>query len=430
MNKWTAIGISIAVSCFIGGNAVLLFSDKSIIPKTVYVDEYERATTGDFEEGLPKESLVAPLATSTVYLEGEDTIQDWLVKEGDVVSTGQELATLNTSMADEQRSIWETEKDSLERQITEIKSTISTLESERANADSTNSSTDNSSDNLVEGPDDNTLNLGINVDVGVDVYQDGVFAQAIAEAQQKLSEINQKLEVVDAQLAQEGTPAVLSPVEGVIAKIRDDNGSLAIDIYSAEKIIITYATDEQWQDMQMNDRVKIQADGMDDAIEGVILEISQVPANDSEFLSAYKELDPKEQTNPLAYYEMRIQPNQPIDTLPFGNNVNAEVIVNEAKEAVSIKSAWLYDRFENNAIAHVINEKGKAVKTPVSIAFDWKTQSVISEGLQPDSIVVNKPLINDYTYAPSVFFPMPLETPTWQSVKDAGWKFYLRHLIF
>lgn len=430
MNKWTAIGLAIAVSCFIGGNAVLLFSDKSIIPKTVYVDEYERLTTGDFEEGLPKESLVAPLETSTVYLKSEDTIQDWLVKEGDVVSAGQELATLNTSTADEQRTVWESERESLERQLTEVNSTISMLESERANADSTSSSTDNTSDNVTEDAEDRTVNVGINVDVGVDVHQDGAFAQAIAEAEQKLSEINQKLVVVDAQLSQEGSAAVMSPVDGVISKIRDDNGSLAIDIFSSEKIILTYATDEQWQDVQANDRVRLQADGMDTAIEGTVLEVSQVPANDSDFLSAYKVLDPEEQTNPLAYYEIRIQPSQPINTLPFGNNANAEVIVNYAKEAVSIDSAWLYDRFENNAVAYVINDRGHAVKTPVSIAFDWKTQSVISEGLQAGSVAVNQPLINDYNYAPRVFFPMPMDMPTWQSVKGAGWKFYLRHLIF
>jgi len=426
MNKWVTIGVSIAVSSFIGANAILLFSDKSVISKEIYVHDYERVTAGDFEDILPKESLVAPLSTSTVYVKNEDTIQEWLVKEGDTVSTGQELAFLNTSTADEQRAVWESEREALERQLTEINSTIGTLESERENADG--GSTGNASDNVSEDTEDKTLNVGINVDV--DVHQDAAFVQAIAQAEQELAEINQKLLVVEAQLSQQGAAAVLSPVEGVISKIRDENGRLAIDIYSTNKIIVTYATDEQWQDIQLNDRVRLQADGMDESIEGTVTEVSQVPANDSHFLAAYKALDTEEPTNPLAYYEIRIQPNAAIDNLPFGNKTNTMVIVNEANQAVTVKTAWLYDRFEDTANAHVINADGYAVKAPVSIAFDTKTSSILSEGLVPGSVVVNETRIDNYRYAPAIFFPMPMDIPSWQSVKDTGWKFYLRHFIF
>jgi len=425
MNKWVTIGVSIAISSFIGANAILLFSDKSVISKDVYVHEYERVTAGDFEETLPKESLVAPLSTSTVYVKNEDTIQEWLVKEGDTVSAGHELAMLNTTTADEQRAVWESEQEALEYQLTDVYATISTLESERANVDN---STGNTSDNVTEDADDKTLNVGINVDV--DVHQDAAYVQAIAQAEQELAEINQKLLVVEAQLSQQGAAAVVSPVEGVVSKIRDENGRLAIELYSTDKIIVTYATDEQWQDIEINDSVRLQADGLDESIEGTVSEISQVPANDSDFLKAYKALDPEKQTNPLAYYEIRIQPSEAIDTLPFGNKTNTMVIVNEANQAVSVKTAWLDDRFEDNASAHVINADGYAVKAPLSIAFDTDTKSILSEGLEPGAVVVNETRIDNYRYAPAIFFPMPMDTPSWQSVKDAGWKFYLRHLIF
>ncbi|MBW9234685.1 hypothetical protein JQK62_21025, partial [Leptospira santarosai] len=118
----------------------------------------------------------------------------------------------------------------------------------------------------------------VNVDVGVDVSQDGAFAQAIAEAEQKLSEVNQQLQVVDAQLAQEGAAAIISPVEGIVSTIRDKNDRLAIEIYSIDKIVVTYATDEQWQNVQADDRVRLQADGMDQSIEGTVTQVSQVPA--------------------------------------------------------------------------------------------------------------------------------------------------------
>ena len=424
MNKWLAIGISISVSAFIGANAILLFSDKSIISKDVYVHEYERLASGDFEEALPKESLVAPLDIATVYVESEDTIQDWLVKVGDVVNVGDELATLNTSTADEQREVWESEKEALQRQVTQINSTITTLKSERTAA--SNSSSGNVTDNVTENTDDQTVTVDVNVEV--EVPQDGAFAHAIAQAQQKLSEVNQQLQVVDAQLDQEGAAAIISPVEGVVSNILDKNGRLAIEIYSIDKIVVTYATDEQFQQVQVDDRVRLQADGIEQSIEGTVTEVSQVPATDSEFLIAYKALDPKNHKNPLAYYEVRIQPKEPISNLPFGNNTNAMILVNEAQKAVSVQSAWLHNRFDSSANVFVVNKDGHAVKTPVTIAFDLKTRSVINEGLKAGSVVVYEPQLIDYRYAPAIFFPMPMESPSWESAKSFGWKNYLKYL--
>lgn len=424
MNKWLAIGISISVSAFIGANAILLFSDKSIISKDVYVHEYERLASGNFEEALPKESLVAPLDIATVYVESEDTIQDWLVKVGDVVNVGDELATLNTSTADEQREVWESEKEALQRQVTQINSTITTLKSERTAA--SNSSSGNVTDNVTENTDDQTVTVDVNVEV--EVPQDGAFAHAIAQAQQKLSEVNQRLQVVDAQLDQEGAAAIISPVDGVVSNIQDKNGRLAVEIYSVDKIVVTYATDEQFQQVQVDDRVRLQADGIEQSIEGTVTEVSEVPATDSEFLSAYKSLDPKNHKNPLAYYEVRIQPKEPISNLPFGNNTNAMILVNEAQKAVSVQSAWLHNRFDSSANVFVVNKDGHAVKTPVTIAFDLKTRSVINEGLKTGSVVVHEPQLIDYRYAPAIFFPMPMESPSWESAKSFGWKNYLKYL--
>jgi HlyD family secretion protein len=434
MNKWLTIGLAVAISAFLGANAILLFSDKSVISKAVYVHEYERVAKGDFEELLPKESLVAPLSMDVIYVKNEDTIKSWLVKEGDVVTVGQELATLNTSTADEQRSMWESEREALDRQMTELNATISSLQSDRAIAASSNtsSSTGNTTDNVTEVTEEQTVNVDINVDVGVDVVvsQDGAFAQAIAQAEQKISDVNQQLVVVEAQLAQKGAAAVISPVDGIVSKIRDKNDRLAIEIYSKEKIILTYAIDEEWQDVQVNDRVRLQADGMDRSIEGKVVEISQVPARETEYLNTYKTLDSTDQPNPLAYYEIRIQAIEPIENLPFGNNTNAMIIVNEAQQAGSIKTAWLYDRLDESAVAHVINKDGYAVKVPVTIAFDWKTRSVISEGVQAGLVAVHEPQLTDYRYAPAIFLPMPIDSPSWKSAKAIGWRNYLKFFVF
>lgn len=431
LNKWLSIGLSITISAFLGANAILLFSDKSTITKTLYVHNFERVATGSYEEKYPKEALVAPAEISTVYVKDEDTVDGWLVQEGDVVQAGTELAHLNTTSADEQRSIWESEREAIERQITEINSTISSLQSDRSIAKDNNNSDTNQNDTVTGDNDEQSVEVDINVDVDVDVQQDGAFAQAISEAEQKLAEANRELQVVEAQLVQKGTTAIISPKEGIVSAIREDNGRLAVDIYSTQKVIVTYATDEQWQDIQANDRVRIQADGLDTSVEGIVLSVAQVPATDSTWLNAYKALDPEEQTNPLAYYEILVQPNEPIENLPFGINTNADILVNEASDAVSIKSEWLHDRFEEKATAHVLTSNGYAIQAPVTILFDLETRSILNSGMvAAGSIIVHEPNISDYQYAPAVFFPMPMDFPTLDSVKNTGWKFYLKHLIF
>lgn len=424
------IGLAIVISAFLWGNTILLFSDKSIIPKTVYVHEFERVAAGSYEEQLPKESLVAPSEISTIFVKDEDIVDGWLVKEGDAVKTGTELARLNTASADEQRMIWESEQEAIERQITDINRTISSLESDRSSARNNNDSDANQTDTVTGNKEEQSVEVDINVDVEVDVQQDGAFAQAISEAEQKLAEANNQLQIVEAQLAQKDTTAIISPIEGVVSSIRDENGRLAIDIFSTQKVMITYATDEQWQDIQADDRVRLQADGLNVPVEGVVLSVSQVPAQNNKWLATYRALEPKEQVNPLAYYEVRVQPNEPIENLPYGNNTNAVILVNEAKDAVSVRSTWLNDRSEEKATAHILTPTGNVVKTLVSIQFEWQTQSILKDGVSPGSVIVYEPTISDFQYAPAVFFPMPWDLPTLDAVKKTGWKVYIKHLIF
>ena len=88
MGKMRNIAVSIAVSAFLAANIYLLFSDKSVITKSVYVDRYERMTNSNFQEKIAKESFVAPEEIYTVYVGNEDTVDSWLVKEGDQVAVG------------------------------------------------------------------------------------------------------------------------------------------------------------------------------------------------------------------------------------------------------------------------------------------------------------------------------------------------------
>lgn len=427
MNKLGNIAVAIVISCFIAANAILLFSEKSVIPKTVYVDEYEQLTAGNYTEELPKEAFVAPTTSSMVYIANEETVEEWLVKEGDGVTMGQEIASLNTARSDEQRAVWESERQALQSQESELESKISELESERSRAAANNRTSANATETTGSGDSE----TAVNVDVDVNVSDEGAYAGAIAALEKELSNVQRQLAVVDSQLSQDGSnAAILSPVDGVVAKIHKLGEQLAVEIYSSNRNLLTFAVGEEWQDIKAQYRVLIQADGMDKAVEGTVESVSLVPAPSNEWVDAYKKVAEDKEKNPLAYYEVRIFPNEPIEALPFANNANVSIIVNEAKEAVSVKARWLDDRFKEEAVATVINEDGYAVRKKVLVPFDYQNRAVVVEGLSIGDLAVNHDDLDEYPYAPSVFFPMPTEMPSWSSWKTFGWKNYVKYLWY
>ena len=193
MNKLQNTVIALVVVVFVALNLYLMYSEKSIIPKSVYVSDYERMTENDYKEVLPKEGLVAPAEVFTIAADERNAIDTWLVDEGYSVTVGEELASLQTEQADAQRAVWESERDALLQQQSAVDSTISELES----ADQTDSS-DSSNSDRAQADEDTKVEL--NVDVKVDVNQNGSYAQAIAEAKRDMADIDRRLQVVESQL--------------------------------------------------------------------------------------------------------------------------------------------------------------------------------------------------------------------------------------
>lgn len=81
MNKYFVIGLSIAISAFLATNAILLFSEKSQVPKKVYISEYERTYTSTYTEKLPKESVTAPLGATEIFIQDTEAIEQWIINE-------------------------------------------------------------------------------------------------------------------------------------------------------------------------------------------------------------------------------------------------------------------------------------------------------------------------------------------------------------
>ena len=327
---------------------------------------------------------------------------------------------LQTERAESQLAAWEAEEEGLLEQLGSIESAISSLESERRGAQNNSSHV-----NTTETPGDKEVEL--TVDVQVDVHQDGAFAQAIAEAERELSEIARELAVVQTQLAQDATrPALISPVDGTVSKVDKHGFTLAADIYSDMKLVTTYVQLEEWQKIEAGDPVRIQENHLKTAIEGTVHSISEVPATDSKWREAYDKLDPKERDNPLELYEITIMPTEELYTLPFGANVNASIIVNEA-DAVSVKVQWLESYVGDSAVVWKLDEEGRAAKTGVTVPFMTNNRSVITEGLKTGDVAIDNRDIDETNNLSNVFLPLPLELPSKSDWRTFGWKNYVKY---
>lgn len=414
MNKTLTIGIAIVVSTFIATNAILLFSNKSEIARSYYVHEYDRVQESTYAKELEKESVVVPANEVTVTID-VDAVSDMAVLEGDLVQEGTELALLNTQSADIQKATWETEQEAYMEEQSRLYDILENLESERYGADS------NTTSNHSAGDEDTS----VNVQVDVNVSPEGNYAQAIAETEQKIAEIDRKLQIINTQLSQEsGETALLSPLEGNIAAIEERSGTYFITIYANEKSVITYAKEAEWHQINEGQRVNNYSAHRAGLVEGSVLVKTQVPANESKWLKAYEQFG---ENTKEPVYEVKIQLEEQLETLPFSANINSVIITNEVENAIRVKADWLLNRSEETAEVYTLSDDGKIIRTPVTVPFDLKQYAILSDGLHNESMVLNADPKNDEAPA---FLPFPRDLPSWNSIKAIGWKDYARYLTY
>ncbi|MFJ7970143.1 hypothetical protein [Psychrobacillus sp. NPDC096389] len=414
MNKMVTISIAIVVSTFIASNAILLFSNKSEIARSYYIHEYDRVHESTYAKELEKESVVVPANEVMVTID-VDAVDDIAVLEGDIVQEGTELALLNTQSADTQRANWETEQQAYMEEQSRLNDIIENLESERYGAGSNSTSNHSAGDGETD----------VNVQVDVNVSPEGNYAQAIAETELKIAEIDRKLQIISNQLNQEsGTTALLSPIEGNIAAIEERSGTYFITIYANEKSVITYAKEDEWHQINEGQRVNNYSAHREGVVEGNVSVKAQVPANESKWRKAYEQFGEKTK-EPV--YEVQIEVDEQLETLPFAANINSVIITKEAENAIRVKADWLLNRSEETAEVYTLSDDGKIIRTQVNVPFDLKQYAILSEGIQSESILLNADTKTDEAPA---FLPFPRDLPSWNSIKAIGWKDYVKYLTY
>ncbi len=426
MRKWNIL-VSILVVLFLGWNVYLTYGEKSKVPSSVNVTQYEVLKEKDYKEKLKKDSFVVPKETVTIHLASDDAIDQWLIQEGDIVEAGEELVLLQTERMEGQVDAWTAERDALLNQRSTVLDTIEVLQAERERAESEAERADSNTNSIPVGEE---KNVELNVNMAVGVQQSGSFAQAIAEAERDLASIDRQLNVLDFQIQQSYVrPAIISPIEGVVAHVRKDGERPSIDVYSSEAQVATYVSHDQWEKMDVGDEATVEEHPLDDPIEGDVAHVSMIPAEQTRWLEAYRAYDEEKRDNPLDLYEVRLDVTDPFVSAPFGTHVNARILVNEATDVVAVKKDWMEELSRDMRKVYRLTNDGKVEAIEATVPFEVKQRGVVTDGLYDKDVVLYAPQVKDVSSYDGYTLKMKAVWPNKKTWKTMDWKQYVRYVI-
>lgn len=412
MKKWFILLFSLVISLFIAVNSYLVFSEESLVAKTKIVKQSFIAQEEDIRQEIEKPSYLAPREIVTLYVNDEEAIEQWLIQEGDTIQAGDELVLLETERIDGQVDAWVAEQSALQTQRERIEDTVAMLESERSNADSEESL--NSSLSQLE----EELNLEFNVKMD----QRGSYAQAIAEAERELASIDRQLNMLDYQIDQSYVrPAIISPISGVVARVDRHSDRPTIDIYSETADLVTYVTEEEWEDLMLGNDVLITYDEFEERGEGTLDRLDTIPAQASSTLELFEKAFDDEQMQNL--YEVRVDPLGTVEQQLYGKRYDIALIGQEAVDSVVVPLDYIERETKNEGIVYVLNEEGIPTKQAITIDFILEDEA-ITMSLAEGDVVLREAL--DLT---RVALPLKMTWPERQAWKTFGWKNYVKYFV-
>lgn len=429
MRKWNIL-ITILVVALLAGNSYLLFSEKSKVPKTALIDSYQILKEKDYEEHLKKDAFVVPQETVTIHLTSEDIAQEWLIREGDVVKAGEELVLLQTERLEGQVDAWSTERDALNRQRDTVLHTIDTLVAERDRVESEGAKEDKDTRSIPIGEDGN---VELNVNMAVGVEQSGSFAQAIAEAERDLAAIERQLTVLEFQIEQSYVrPAIISPVEGVVASVDKKSTRPTIELYSSEAQVTTFVPHEEWEKIAQGNAATIVENPLDEPLEGIVDRVSRIPAEKAEkdrWVEAYEAFEERRSKNPLDLYEIRVDVLDEFTSAPFGTKVDVDILVNEVTNAVAIPEQWVHMSSRQTGEVYRLTNDGQVEVLDVEAPFRLNDRYVVTDGVYMQDVIVHHKDRDALEKADDYVLRSPWHWPSWKTWKSLGWKEYIRYML-
>lgn len=370
-------------------NAYLALKNNDVIQKAYYIDNIQYAAGGIHTKELEKEGILA--TSDDLRLAAPvQSIDEVLVQRGESVTAQQELAIYKTDAVEKEQQKLEIERSAYESELAELEDILSDLSMASG---SSNPSTSTDSTTLGSS---GLWNIDLTLEFGID--QNTPTAEGEAIIRRHIAETEREIEILDAMMTELITDqALASPVDGVVADIVQDGDTITFIIYAADKNIITYIDEEQWQRVEPQQKAEIIVRaGKDDemTIEGTVVEKQEIPAVESlwyDEMNKHDKLDPSK-----TLYEVQIQPFDQLVDYPFGEKADVTITTDEVFNSFIVPSDWIVE-YEvpdiGNTHIYTIGYDGKTRLVPVEVAF--KKKGTVTETVKEEEIPVEEETVEE-----------------------------------
>lgn len=437
-----------------GVSSYVTFGDESPVFRSYFINEYAVAKADAHEEVLKKDAVLAAKSVQAVTASATE-IDEILVQKGDAVLAGDELLYFQTEAAEREFERLEIQAEAYEDEL----DALQTIANSIGKGSTTNRPAGNLS--LTEKSD------AISVDVALQVSLSESPKEAAAIIDQRMIEVQRELDVVDAYLNMaDGTAALLSPIDGTIADIKREGGYVSIEVHAAEQKFVTFVSDKEWQKIEQDQPATIEANLEDEELEnevtGAVATKQKVPATNSPEYEQIQQLDAyKDRT----LYEVSIDTDTPLETLPFGSFAKAGIILDEEPLAYKLPIDWIapppvveetpadeaINDLENTEAVifeepvdlldpvaedatyfgddnvYTLGYDGRVRLNPIDVSFTVGDAAITPTDLVDGTIMLNATEREIYA---ETFMTMPTKKPNIEQFKLLSWEDYIKYLIF
>lgn len=440
-----------------GVSSYVTFNEDSPVFRSYFINEYAVAKADSHEQVLKKDAVLSAKSIQHVTANATD-VDELLVQVGDEVLAGQELLSFESDASEREFERLEIQAEAYEDELDALQSVANSIGS------ASNSTTNRPTGNL------NLTEVGenISVDVALQVASSNSPLEAAAIIDQRMIEVQRNLDMVDGYLAMSdgSNAALLSPIDATVTAITHDNGFISIELYANEQRYVTFVSDTEWQRLETGQAASVEANIEDETIEnevtGMVASKHKVPATDSPEYALMQQLDAyKDRT----LYEVSIETDMPIDSLPFGSFANASIVLDEEPFAYKLPIAWIapppvtedtaleeavdavedtdavtseetvtIDPLADDSLAYfgednvyTLGYDGRVRLNPIDVSFTIGDAAVTPTDLVDGTIMLNATERDIYA---ETFMTMPTRKLQWEQVKMLSWEDYVKYLLF
>lgn len=346
-------------------NAYLLFKEDSKITKKYFINHMQEAVQATNYEKLDKEGIMASSEEIRISADVK-SLTEVSVKRGQLVSANEELGVYKQDAAQKEQERLEIELEAYEDELDTLEDLLDDIESEIKKSSKSNPIIDSEK-----------INDRLNIIFGLELDQQTFPADAIASLGEKIAEVERQIAILDGRITQLDTNDILaSPIDGVIGEIIEQGDTITFVIYSTEKSIVAYVTEDEWQRVEVEQDAKItvhHGKENEQTIEGIVVEKQAIPAEQSLWFNEL--MKSKKVDDSKTIYEIRVQPYELMNDYPYGLVVDSTITTKEIVDSYKVKSEWVISQeIPNIGKTHVytLGYDGKTRLVPITVEFKKK----------------------------------------------------------